>query len=617
MDSGWEFGITGYARDEVVAVLRLDVDAVGDVTVEFAALMYLVRLHDEAVVVSAPFCVVTRRGVDADGLEARSIVVGCERIVVGRRGVRTSRDFKFVADAVAVGVAKARTVAVVAVVGIGTRTVVVGRVCVVVAGCIVSTSSDFKFVANAVTVGIVQANPIAVVAGFWSVSFAVARAFSDAIASAHSALVELEARTVIVGCFCVVVTGRSIGASRNFEFVAYAITVGISQAVAIAVVACFRSVSFAVARAFRDARASAHSALIELEARTVVVGSRSVVVARRGIGASGQFKLVAHTIAVGIHEAVAFAVVASISVGARSVFVCGVCVVVTRRGVLTSCDFKFVAYTVFVGVHEAVSVAVVAGIGVGARSVAICSIGVVVARFGVLTTSDFKLVAHTVAVGIVEAISVAVIAGFWSVSFAVACAFRDAIASAYAALVELEARAVIIGCFGVVVARLRIGTACDFELVADSVAVCVIEARAFAVVSFVGVFTRLGSTWCYASVFEVEEDAVVVVRISVDEDLHVQRSGEHAVGGDLSEEYLLVVSSYAVGVSVEDEPTASDGVIDGEVTTCFEVVAPWVEGRSDGVDVSFTSCCCFRQANGYIRVVRCLWEETEEGRCLV
>ena len=60
---------------------------------------------------------------------------------------------------------------------------------------------------------------------------------------------------------------------------------------------------------------------------------------------------------------------------------------------------------------------------------------------------------------------------------------------------------------------------------------------------------------------QVEEDAVVGVRVSVDE--HERRgTGEHAVGGDLCEEYLLVVTGYAVGVSVEDEPSTTDGVID-------------------------------------------------------
>ena len=117
LNAGWELGVTGYARDEVVAVLRLDVDTVGDVSVEVTAVVHLVRLYDEAVVVSRPLGVVTRFGVDADGLEARSIVVCSERIVVGRSGVGTSCDFKFVADAVAVCIVQAVAVTVVA--GIG------------------------------------------------------------------------------------------------------------------------------------------------------------------------------------------------------------------------------------------------------------------------------------------------------------------------------------------------------------------------------------------------------------------------------------------------------------------------------------------------------------------
>ena len=125
LDSCWELRITGYTRNEVVAVLRLDVDAVGDESIEVAAVVHLVRLNDEAVVISGPLGVVTRFGVDADGLEARSIVVGGERIVVGCRGVSTTCDFKFIADAVAVGVAEASAVAIVSGFCVFARAVVV------------------------------------------------------------------------------------------------------------------------------------------------------------------------------------------------------------------------------------------------------------------------------------------------------------------------------------------------------------------------------------------------------------------------------------------------------------------------------------------------------------
>ena len=60
---------------------------------------------------------------------------------------------------------------------------------------------------------------------------------------------------------------------------------------------------------------------------------------------------------------------------------------------------------------------------------------------------------------------------------------------------------------------------------------------------------------------------------SVDEYLDVEGTGEHAVGGDLCKEYLLVVTGHTVGVSVEDEPSTSDGVIDEE--SCpFSKLAP-------------------------------------------
>ena len=99
-DSGWELGISGHARNEVVAVLRFDVYAVGDVSVEIAIAVHLVRLDNEAVIVAGPLGVVARIGVDADGLEARGVVVGCEWVVVGCSGIGASCDFEFIADAV-------------------------------------------------------------------------------------------------------------------------------------------------------------------------------------------------------------------------------------------------------------------------------------------------------------------------------------------------------------------------------------------------------------------------------------------------------------------------------------------------------------------------------------
>ena len=81
--------------------------------------MDLVRLNNEAVVISAKLGVVARFGIDANGVEARGIVVRCKRIVVGCSGVGASSDFKLVADSITVGISDAVAVAVVTGIGIG------------------------------------------------------------------------------------------------------------------------------------------------------------------------------------------------------------------------------------------------------------------------------------------------------------------------------------------------------------------------------------------------------------------------------------------------------------------------------------------------------------------
>ena len=85
----------------------------------------------------------------------------------------------------------------------------------------------------------------------------------------------------------------------------------------------------------------------------------------------------------------------------------------------------------------------------------------------------------------------------------------------------------------------------------------------------------------------------------------------------MSKEYLLVVTGHTVGVSVEDEPSTSDGVIDEEVLSVFEVGAPRVDRRFNGVDVSFSCCGFFCKADGDVRVVGGFGEEGEEGRVLI
>jgi hypothetical protein len=78
----------------------------------------LVRLYNEAVIIPTKFGVVARFGIDANGVEARSIVVRCKRIVVGCSGVGASSDFKFVTDSIAVGIDEAVAIAVVTGIGV-------------------------------------------------------------------------------------------------------------------------------------------------------------------------------------------------------------------------------------------------------------------------------------------------------------------------------------------------------------------------------------------------------------------------------------------------------------------------------------------------------------------
>ena len=85
----------------------------------------------------------------------------------------------------------------------------------------------------------------------------------------------------------------------------------------------------------------------------------------------------------------------------------------------------------------------------------------------------------------------------------------------------------------------------------------------------------------------------------------------------MCKEYLLVVTGHTVGVSVEDEPSTSDGVIDEEVLSVFEVGAPRVDRRFNGVDVSFSCCGFFCKADGDVRVIGGFGEEGEEGRVLI
>ena len=116
--------------------------------------MDLVRLYNEAVIIPTKLGIVACFGIDANGVEARSIVVRCKRIVVGCSGVGASSDFKRVTDSITVGVGDAVAIAVVTGIGIRARTVIVGSTGVIVACRIIGTSSDFKRVTDSITVGV-------------------------------------------------------------------------------------------------------------------------------------------------------------------------------------------------------------------------------------------------------------------------------------------------------------------------------------------------------------------------------------------------------------------------------------------------------------------------------
>ena len=231
------------------------------------------------------------------------------------------------------------------------------------------------------------------------------------------------------------------------------------------------------------------------------------------------------------------------------------------------------------------------------------------------TTGDFKLVAYTIAVGIVQQNGRS-----RSRSGPLPCNRTRLLRYRHRRTRrtrQFGTAAVIVGGVSVVVACGSIGTTGDFKLVAYTIAVGIVQANAVAVISSIWELTHFRSSWRYACVLEVEEDAVVGVRVSVDEYLNVEGTGEHAVGSDLCEEYLLVVTGHAVGVSVEDEPSTADGVIDGEVSTCFEVASPRVDSRFNGVDVSFSCCGFFCKADGDIGVISGFGEEGEEGGVLI
>ena len=80
---------------------------------------------------------------------------------------------------------------------------------------------------------------------------------------------------------------------------------------------------------------------------------------------------------------------------------------------------------------------------------------------------------------------------------------------------------------------------------------------------------------------------------------------------------MVVFSCDSVGLSVEDEPSTSDCIIDEEVLSGFEVESPWVFFVFNGIDSALTWSGTFSESDGDKAVVFGCWEECEEGRVLV
>ena len=75
---------------------------------------------------------------------------------------------------------------------------------------------------------------------------------------------------------------------------------------------------------------------------------------------------------------------------------------------------------------------------------------------------------------------------------------------------------------------------------------------------------------------------------------------------------MVVISGDSVGLSTEDEPSTTDGIIDEQVLSCFKVESPRISGVFNGIDDTFTWSSAFREADGYIAIIFGSWEESKE-----
>ena len=186
-----------------------------------------------------------------------------------RRNLQNRRQFKGVTNAIVVLVAQTDPIAIVAIQGREAGSIVVGGVLIVIAGTKVRTSGNFEDVTNAIAVGVFNADPVTVVAQVRENTFScncgvlviVARRRTE---TSHTD-VEITTLVVDVGV-CIVVACIGIGATfhnwnagavvlrgvgvvidgvgiiatQDFEWIAHPVSVKVTQAVSVAVIAHVR-----------------------------------------------------------------------------------------------------------------------------------------------------------------------------------------------------------------------------------------------------------------------------------------------------------------------------------------------------------------------------------------
>ena len=351
-----------------------------------------------------------------------------------------------------------------------------------------------------------------------------------------------------------VVAGEPIGAARHLEGVADAITVGVGQAVPIAVILV---------------------RLVEVHGvqTAAVVGQREgVVVARRLVGTSEEFT--------------------------GAIVEGGVRVVVRRVGVRTT------------GHHTGTIVdgrqrIVVAGIGIRAAgedagAVVVGGIRVVVLSTGNRATEDDTGTVVEVGLGVVvlgvgvrtTEVDAGSIVGVGRGVIIEGCRVGTA--------AELTGT-VVLGGGSVVVVRSGIRTASSHTgtVIVNGRGVIVVRRRIRATTGRTGI-TR------HISRGEAARHAQVVGTVAVDKDLVVEQAGHLACRRELTEQHRQVIAGNAVGIDVGDEPGTAGRIVHEDLSPTVESDDPILTGALGTLDGPFsgTGVRCALDADGHPRVKR-------------